>query len=98
MAGVVGVAAVPAAVAAAEVLHAVELLHAAAAAPVAAGVGLLAIALARRALLQVQLTLGRVGGEGLASTGKVLGMLAVYLALTAALSVGFYALLELFAS
>nr|MBA3364910.1 hypothetical protein [Actinomycetota bacterium] len=47
---------------------------------------------------QVQLTLGRVGGSRVAWTGRALGLLAVYLAVTAALAVGFYGLLELFAA
>ncbi len=96
--GLLAVAAVPAAIALSEQVESVELLHAGAAAPVAAVVGLVAIALARRARQQIQLTLGRVGGARVAWTGRALGMLGLYLAVTAALAVGFYGLLELFAA
>jgi len=96
--GLLAVVAIPAAIAASEQVKSVELLHAASAVPVAGVVGLAAIGLARRARQQVQLTLGRVGGARVAWTGRTLGLLGVYLAVTAALAVGFYGLLELFAS
>ncbi len=91
-------AALPAGVALAERLDRIELLHAAAAIPLAAGIGIAAVLLARRARHRVQYTLGRVGGSGTASVGRWLGLLGVYLALIAALSLGFFGLLELFAS
>ena len=58
--------------------------------------GLLAILLARRAQLTIERTLGRVGGAGLARTGKLLGLLSMCIGLTAALALGFYALLNYF--
>ena len=94
--GGLALAALPAAVALAEVLEKVELIHAAAAIPVAAVVGLAAVALATAAVRQVQLTLGRVGGERLARLGRALGLLALYVATTAALALGFFGLLKLF--
>ena len=94
--GLLGVAAVPAAVAVAQRSDAVELLHAAAAIPVAAVLGVVALVLGSRGRRQVHFTLGRVGGDGLARLGRLLGGLALYVALTAALAVGFYGLLNLF--
>jgi hypothetical protein len=59
--------------------------------------GWIAIVLARRATEQIQLTLGRAGGQGAARVGRALGILGVLLAITAALAVGFWGLLTLFA-
>ena len=94
VAGLAGVAAVPAAVAAAEIWNAFDILAASAAIPVAAAGGIAAILLARRAREQMQRTLGRVGGRRIAGLGRVLGYLGLWLATTAALAVGVYALLS----
>jgi hypothetical protein len=56
-----------------------------------------AIVLARRAREHVQLTLGRAGGQGAARIGRVLGICGLLLGATAALAVGFWGLLTLFA-
>jgi hypothetical protein len=68
---------------------------------VSVGVGLLlgftAIFLSRRAREQVQITLGRAGGEGAARVGRALGILGLLLGATAALAIGVYGLLTLFA-
>ena len=88
-------AAVPAGVALAQESETVELLHAAAAIPIAAVLGVIALVLGSRGRREVRFTLGRVGGDGLARAGRFLGGLAPYLALTAALAVGFYGLLNL---
>jgi hypothetical protein len=58
--------------------------------------GLLAVLMARKAQFTVERTLGRVGGEGLARAGKLLGLLSLCIGLTAALALGFYALLNYF--
>ena len=58
--------------------------------------GLLAIFLARKAQFTIERTLGRVGGAGLARAGKLLGLLSLCIGLTAALALGFYALLNYF--
>jgi hypothetical protein len=58
--------------------------------------GLLAVMLARKAQFVTERTLGRVGGAGLARAGKVLGLLSLCIGLTAALALGFYALLNYF--
>ncbi len=59
--------------------------------------GWLAILQARRGREYVQLTLERAGGIGTARVGRLLGILGVLLAITAALAVGFWGLLTLFA-
>jgi len=52
--------------------------------------------LARRALRNVERSIGRVGGEGTARVGRLLGAISLFAGLTAALALGFYALLNLF--
>jgi hypothetical protein len=69
-----------------------ELLHAAAAIPVAAILGLTALLLARRARGQLRWTLVR-SRHAAASAGRALAVLALCLAVTATISVGFYRLL-----
>ena len=59
--------------------------------------GWFAIILARRARERIELTLGRAGGASTARVGRLLGVLGVLLAITAALAVGFWGLLTLFA-
>ncbi len=71
-----------------------ELLDAAFAIPVAAGLGVAAIALARSARRRSALSLRRVGGGGVARAGRVLGIAGVCIALAALVSVAVYGLLE----
>jgi len=59
--------------------------------------GWFAIILARRARERIDLTLGRDGGRSTARIGRLLGVIGVLLATTAALAVGFWGLLTLFA-
>jgi hypothetical protein len=75
-----------------------RLLHAGVAVPVAFVCSLLAILLARRARRNLERTLGRVGGERLGRTGRVLGWIGLYLALIGAASLAVYAYLEFVAS
>ena len=93
--GALGAAAVPIGVVFSRWVDGVTLLDAALAIPVAAVLGLAAVALGRRSRRQVEWTLGRVGGAGAARAGSVLGGLALGLALAAALAIGFYGLLDL---
>jgi hypothetical protein len=86
------VAALPAAILAAELSQRFELLDAAWAIPAAALLGLLALGLARRARRQLRFTLVR-GRHAAARVGRWLAILALCLAVTAAISVGFYRLL-----
>ena len=94
MFGLLAVAAIPAAIAAARLSARIDLIQAAAAIPVAAALGVLAVVTGRRG----RGTLGslRAGRERLASVGRGLGVLGLCLALTASISVGFYVVLVLF--
>ena len=94
--GVLAVLVIPAAVALAAYSSKVDLTYAAGAIPIAAALGLVAIVLARSARRYSQITLGRIGGIGLARAGSILGVLGLYLAVMAVLSIGFFGLLLLF--
>jgi hypothetical protein len=95
--GLLSVAVLPAAIVVTRWSKSYELLHAAAAIPVAALLGLLAFALARRARARLAPTLGHPKGTRTARLGRLLGLLGFLLALTAAGSVGIYAVLSLVA-
>ena len=71
----------------------VGLLDASLAIPVAVVLGVSAIVLGRRSRREAEWTLGRMGGLAWARAGTVLGAVAICLAATAALALGFYALL-----
>ena len=86
-------AAVPAWIAAAHELHQVTLVQGVAGGAIAGILlGLIAIGLARGARVQVERTLARVG-ERTARAGTLLGTLGLLLGLTAAIALGFFALL-----
>ena len=87
----------PAAIAATRWSRQYELLHAAVAIPVALLLGALAVRLARRARSRLGPTLGRPKGARTTRLGRLLGTAGLLLALTAAGSVGIYALLSLVA-
>lgn len=93
-AALAGVLAVPGGVALARQLKAVSLLDAAYAIPFAAVLGLLGIALSVGARRRFEWTLGRVGGRRLAAAGRVLGVLAVCVAVSASIAIGFFELLR----
>lgn len=61
--------------------------------PGAVILALASIALGRRARFDFQRSLGRAGGDHLALTGSILGIVTLLVALTAALAVGVYAVL-----
>lgn len=89
----------PAGVGVARYSERVDLVYACGGAVVAGALlGLAALSLARHARERIQRTLGRSGGEGAARAGRALGVLGVYVAITGALALGFFGLLELFAS
>ena len=92
------VVAIPAGVMLARETRVVTLVRSSGSVAVAGVLGLCAMILARRAREHVQITLGRAGGEGMARVGRVLGILGVLLAATAALALGFWGLLTLFAA
>jgi len=82
--------------AAARQLARVSLVQATAATCASAVLGAAAIALSRKARRNIERTLGRIGGEGTARAGRLLGLISLCLGLTAALALGFYGLLNLF--
>jgi hypothetical protein len=94
--GVLGVATLPAAIEAARRSTRIVLLDAAYAIPVAFLLGLVAVIMARRAKHNLRWFSLREGGTGVASTAVIVGMVAICLALTAALSIGFYELVLLY--
>jgi hypothetical protein len=71
-----------------------DLLHAGFAIPLGAGLGVVALALGRRARIRTRVSLtGRAGG-GLATTGRVLGLIGVCMAASALIALGVYGMLE----
>jgi hypothetical protein len=90
--GLLAVAALPAAIGYSRFSEEFELLHAAWAIPVAAALGLFSLGLARRARRQLRSTLVR-GRHAAARLGRALAVLALCMAVTASISVGFYRLL-----
>lgn len=98
LAGALSLATMPAAIVATRWSKTYALLDAAYLVPVAALLGVLAVVLAGRAQTRVQRTLGRARGTAAARWGRRLGVAGILLAVTAALAVGVYGLLELVAS
>jgi ABC-type Fe3+ transport system permease subunit len=92
--GLLGLAILPVAVFVAQESDEWTLVQAGVAVPVAAVLSLLALWLARRARRRSDRTLDRVGGRRTARIGKLLGGLGLYVAATAALALGVYALLS----
>jgi len=92
--GLLGLATLPVAVIVAQESEEMTMLQAGVAVPVAALLSLLALWLARRARRRADRTLDRVGGRRTARLGKLLGGLGLYLAATAAIALGVYALLS----
>jgi hypothetical protein len=52
------------------------------------------VLLARRGLRNIERTLGRVGGEGAARVGRLLGVIALCIGLAAGIALGVYAVLK----
>jgi hypothetical protein len=95
VAGLASCATLPVAIYATRFSDRYELLHSGFAIPVAAALGLVALALARRAGARSRVTLsGGGGGAGLATTGRVLGVIGLCLAASALVALGVYGLLE----
>jgi hypothetical protein len=91
--GVAGVLTLPVALVLAHRSSVLTLLGVSWLIPVGAALGIAAVALSNLARERVQRTVGRAGGEGRARAARRLGVLAICLAVTAAISVGFYELL-----
>jgi hypothetical protein len=85
-----------AAFAAARRLGQVTLIQATGATCASAVLGAAAILLARRGVRNIERTIGRMGGEATARVGRLLGLIALCLGLTAGIALGVYALLNLF--
>ncbi len=94
--GLAGLLTMPAAIEVARRSKGIGLLDASYAIPLAFLLGLVALVMARRARHNLRWLRLREPGTGVASTAVILGALAVCLALTAALSVGFYELVLLY--
>ncbi len=83
------------AAAAGRLLDQVGLTEAAPAVPIGLVLALVSLALARRARFEHQRTLGRVGGGGLATAARTLGLVALIVAVTATLALAVFAVLTL---
>jgi hypothetical protein len=95
--GLLSTLTMPAAILVTRWSDAYELLHATAAIPVGALLGIAAILLARRARSRLAPTLGHPRGTRTARLGRLLGLLGFLLALTAAGSVAVYEMLKVVA-
>ncbi|HYZ18397.1 MAG TPA: hypothetical protein VE615_02535 [Gaiellaceae bacterium] len=87
-----GVLALPAAVAVTEYHDELRLLHAGFGVPVAFVFSALGVWLARRGRRNYERTLGRVGGRGIGRAGRILGWIGIYVSLLGAASLAVYAL------
>jgi hypothetical protein len=94
--GLLALLALPAAVELSRRSTRVVLLDAAYAIPLGFMLGLIAVVMARRARHNLRWLRLREGGTGVASAAVIIGMVALCLAVTAALSVGFYELVLLY--
>jgi hypothetical protein len=94
--GVAALLTLPAAIEVANYSNRVGLLDAAWAIPVAFALSVVAIGMGRRARKNLRWLQLRDGGTGVATTGLVIGTIALCLTLMAALSVGFYGLIQLY--
>jgi hypothetical protein len=81
--------------AAAHYSGAVGLYEAIPAVPIGFLLAFFSVRMARRARLEHDRSLGRIGGRGLASAARILGGFALLLAITAALALGVFAVLTL---
>ena len=97
MCGILAIAAIPAGTVLARELKSVTLIDSSGSVAVAGLLGWAAIILARRARERVQITLGRAGGATAARVGRILGIIGLLVAGTAALALAFWGLLALFA-
>ena len=92
--GLLSLATLPAAVMVARESDDLTLVEAGVVVPVAALLALIARWFARRARRRSDRTLDRVGGRRTAKLGKLLGGIGLYVAATAAIALGVYALLS----
>jgi hypothetical protein len=95
--GLAAVLAIPAGVVLSYYSATVTLVESSSSAGLAIVFGLYAIVLARRGRETLARTLGRSGGGGAARIGRFLGAAGLCMGITAAIAVGFYGLLTVFA-
>ena len=94
IAGLASIATLPTAVYLTRYSERYELLHAGLAIPLAGALGVVAIMLGARAKRRSAVTLGRGPGGGVASAGRLLGIIGVCLALAGVVALAVYGLLE----
>ncbi len=94
LAGIAACATLPVAVYVTRYSDSYDLLHAGFAIPVAAVFGLLALSLARRSRARGRVLLSENGGDGMATAGRVLGVIGLCMAASALVALGVYGLLE----
>ncbi len=94
VAGLASVATLPVAIYATRFSDSYDLLHAGFAIPVAAALGVVALALSRRSRRRGALSLAGGGRHGAAAAGRVLGIIGPCLAASALVALGVYGLLE----
>jgi hypothetical protein len=94
VAGIASVATLPAAIYGTRFSDSYDLLHAGFAIPVAAVLGFVALALARRARRRTSVSLAGGTRRGVATAGYVLGITGLCLAASAIVALGVYGLLE----
>jgi hypothetical protein len=94
LAGLASVATLPVAIYATRFSGSYDLLHAGFAIPIAAALGLIALWLARRARGRALVSLAAARPNGVATAGRILGILGICLAASALVALGVYGLLE----
>jgi hypothetical protein len=94
VAGLASCATLPVAIYATRFSDSYDLLHSGFAIPVAAALGLVALSLARRARTRSRVTLSGGGEGGVATSGRILGVIGLCLAASALVALGVYGLLE----
>jgi hypothetical protein len=92
--GAAAVATLPVAVYLTRYSTSYELLHAGFAIPLVAALGVLALVLARRAERRSAVSLTGGGRDGIATAGRILGVLGLCIAASALVALGVYGLLE----
>jgi hypothetical protein len=96
--GLLGLATIPVAIAVTERVDGLSLVEAGFAIPASLLFAFGAVVIGRRVRRRSRQTLAALPGAGVARLGRVLGYIGLYLALTAALAVGFYGVLTYFST